>query len=730
MVRTLSPTKRRHLKKSSISVSDLNNDSQRGPEHRNQRQEQVPYSHTLSHLREERNVRNEEIIDSAHHFPFSNGPNVPAPMAAPSISQVQENFCSRRSEGSLIRRRRDNDYATRNEMGSLLGERVELDVTQLMRGAGGMNTDDFLNTPSGALYSRRAQNASLLLPFGRHRLTTSLMGITPDEGRRGGLTMKSITPLNSSMLALNHGLHFRPMSYTSSDSTVNRNGEEFDASALSRWRWDDRRLDDELALSMRYGGSMQPSVWRRRGDQDHYFRHQFSSEGLVPSILAQHQNTEASPPARRTILLHPHVQDDRAGLPPSSSTLTESLLRDRNTATSSFYHSFPSSTARAVETSWQGGSMSTCGARTTTTSLDGGRSNSSTRAHLAMEGGPQRFPTHRKSVSGFARRLSEAGNHHFSDRLCVPLATDEDQNWLSEFLCFVRSDLVEIFRANEQDVRSRKSSKKVVYGQVGIRCRYCAHLPPSGRANRSSSYPFTLSRIYQSLTMMLRDHFGACTAIPAPIKECFFLLKGKTSQGATGSNNFWEYSAKKLGLVDSESGIWVDESAESIGTSVYGAKLTVPHAIVGIPNASRTSSFGRVVQLVFPEDRTLVSDFLYVLMTHAQLVHMEESERIGNRKNLQVGLAGIGCRYCCQSNRKGLCRIFPARRRTLPNKVHDLYEHVRRCTLCPKESRDSLVFLKNLDDGHKNEARMMVGEKDFFDRVWARMGYDDSDAES
>ena len=115
----------------------------------------------------------------------------------------------------------------------------------------------------------------------------------------------------------------------------------------------------------------------------------------------------------------------------------------------------------------------------------------------------------------------------------VPLATDEDQNWLSEFLCFVRLELVEIFRANREDVRSRNSSKKVSHGQVGIRCRYCAHLPLSSRASRSSSYPSSLSRIYQSLTMMLRDHFGKCSAIPPPLKQRFLELKGKTSQGAT-----------------------------------------------------------------------------------------------------------------------------------------------------------------------------------------------------
>jgi hypothetical protein len=299
----------------------------------------------------------------------------------------------------------------------------------------------------------------------------------------------------------------------------------------------------------------------------------------------------------------------------------------------------------------------------------------------------------------------------FHQRPQVPLATDEDQNWLSEFLCFVRLELVEIFRANQEDVRSRNSSKKVLHGQVGIRCRYCAHLPLSSRASRSSSYPSSLSRIYQSLTMMLRDHFGKCDAIPPPLKQRFLELKGKTSQGATDSKHYWVYSATKRGLLDSESGIRVREGgSQSVATEIHP---------IGITEA-RVSTFpATMTSLVTPDDRLLVSEFLYTLMTQVQRVNMEESERTGNRKSLAVGLPGIGCRHCCQSNRKGLCRLFPVRRRTLPNKINDLYEHIRRCTLCPAELKEHLVMLRQRDGSKEKTA----GEKELFDRIWVRMGH-------
>ena len=317
---------------------------------------------------------------------------------------------------------------------------------------------------------------------------------------------------------------------------------------------------------------------------------------------------------------------------------------------------------------------------------------------------------------------------HYCQRIHVPLATDEDQNWLSDFLCFVRSELVEVFRANHDDVKARNSSKKVSLGQIGIRCRFCAHLPTNARASRSSSYPSSVSRIYQSLTMMLRDHFSKCGAMPQHIQQRFLDLKGKTSQGATDSKHYWIHSSHKLGLVDSDSGIAIRDESESeaetgaVATS-FGSSLANRES-TGEPGVGNSGTGSAPVFLVHPSDIGTVSNYLYTLMSHAQLVHMEESERAGNRKNLPLGLPGIGCRHCCQSNRKGLCRLFPARRRRFGSKVNDLYEHLRRCTVCPPGLKEQLATLKAEEVLRVDRS---PGEKDFFDRVWARMGHKTKD---
>jgi hypothetical protein len=291
------------------------------------------------------------------------------------------------------------------------------------------------------------------------------------------------------------------------------------------------------------------------------------------------------------------------------------------------------------------------------------------------------------------------------------LGVSEDPNWLSEFHCFVRSDLVEVYCASHDEVKARNNS--ISYQQLGIRCRFCAHMPASARSGRASAFPSSLRQIYQSFTMMLRDHFVSCEAIPASTLEQFTSLKNKPAQGATDSKRYWIYSARKIGMADSADGIMINQVSRSEGISLpsFGADSGQKWEDDSFRNDS----------LVRPSDRELVSEFLLLLMAQVQPIRLTETECIGNRRSLRVGLPGFGCRYCCEHRRLGLCRMFPARRRTLPNKVNDLYDHLRRCSVCPQAVKDNLKQTKRqmttsfqVDQG---------SDREFFDRVWNRLGH-------
>jgi hypothetical protein len=300
----------------------------------------------------------------------------------------------------------------------------------------------------------------------------------------------------------------------------------------------------------------------------------------------------------------------------------------------------------------------------------------------------------------------------FSARPYFSLGIDEDPNWLSEFHCYVRSQLLEVFRANHEDVKSRNNS--IFYQQVGFRCRFCAHLSPNARGGRSSAFPSSLQRIYQSFTMMLRDHFTTCEAIPKHVLNHLVMLKGKPSQGATDSKRYWIYSAMKIGMTDTEGGIAMTDQSRALGaaSSPFGS----------IPERPLNDDMFRSVALVTPSDRPNISAFLFSIITEVQPIRLADSECIGNRRSLPVGLPGFGCRHCCEARRLGLCRMFPARRRTLPSKVNDIYDHLRRCNALPKPIKLKLEALSNQANS-KGFLTDQGLDREFFDRMWIRMGH-------
>lgn len=316
------------------------------------------------------------------------------------------------------------------------------------------------------------------------------------------------------------------------------------------------------------------------------------------------------------------------------------------------------------------------------------------------------LPNMAETQNAIATGLGAAGNDGASP---IPLGIEEDPNWLSDFHVFVRKNLVELCWASSEDVALRNASNRVSSHQVGIRCRCCAHLNPSARAQRSSAFPSSIAQIYQSFTMMLRAHFSSCSEVPPHLKEKFLALKSKTTQGATDSKQYWIFSARKLGMVDSDDGIVMTKATTSAARSLppFGTD----------PNTGRGGEESSPLPLVAPNDRQIASDFLYTLLLQGRRVRLQANEQRGNKKSLQLGLPGFACRHCCSLGRMGQCRIFPARRRTLPTKIYDLYEHLMRCTACPRETKELLEVLHD----RENYQPKTPGHKEFLDMIWSRL---------
>lgn len=167
---------------------------------------------------------------------------------------------------------------------------------------------------------------------------------------------------------------------------------------------------------------------------------------------------------------------------------------------------------------------------------------------------------------------------HFSKRKYICLGTESDDIWLSDFLVFLRSECIEVFKAKEFHLTERKTSKKIRMDQVGLRCRFCAHLPYRLRVVRSSCFPSTIQRIYQSITMMIREHFPRCQEMPEEIRDRYNEFRWTAKKGDIESKSYWVESALAKGFMDTESGIEIGGPIELIdpeeATSLISVSLS------------------------------------------------------------------------------------------------------------------------------------------------------------
>jgi len=373
---------------------------------------------------------------------------------------------------------------------------------------------------------------------------------------------------------------------------------------------------------------------------------------------------------------------------------------------------------------------------------------------------PSRAETARRLAITALPPFEEAQTPHWMVRTYIPFSIEEDPNWLSSFQCYIRAEILELFRVNDEGIRIRNAAKSLSMNQVGIRCRFCAHLQVSDhlfcpralttaqwlessplllasltpvllfmtsqhgtRANRASCFPSKIDKIYQSFTMMLREHFAACEEIPEREKQRFTELQNMNAQGASNAKGYWEHAARKKGLVD------LSEKNGRSGIHIFDATVSNAAMIPPFGSSPRFSEPSTPVKLVYSSDQGTVSDFLYALMDQTYRVHLAPSERTGNRKTLDPGMPGFGCRYCYEAGRMGLCRLFPARRRTIHSKIPDLYDHMKRCNLCPENVKQNLINLHNeneAESSHNQDTATRGQEREFFERIWTRLGhYDD-----
>lgn len=152
--------------------------------------------------------------------------------------------------------------------------------------------------------------------------------------------------------------------------------------------------------------------------------------------------------------------------------------------------------------------------------------------------------------------------HAFSERPSltgrrpVTLYLSCDDDCLTRYQCLARKQ-IEFFEALEQDVEAgtQGRNRSIVLGQLGIRCRHCAHLPIRERAGGSTYYPSKFDGIYQAAQNMSNSHLTRhCKKISEAIRNELIALSNKKSSAGSGKA-YWSGGARTLGVFEDRHGL-------------------------------------------------------------------------------------------------------------------------------------------------------------------------------
>lgn len=292
----------------------------------------------------------------------------------------------------------------------------------------------------------------------------------------------------------------------------------------------------------------------------------------------------------------------------------------------------------------------------------------------------------------------------------INLALQEDKMALSSLRCFLRSQVC-AFSATAEDIAVRAPTTfSITVGQVGIGCIHCVNQPSKLRSNRAVCFPFSISRIYQSVADIQRFHFGECKMLPTDVKEKFLTLQKASSKGSKGlaTRQYWITSAKKLGLADTPRGIRFARDPAKPEQTAMSLDILAQVAF-NVTTASRA--------LVLPEDKPFIAEFLYLVMEQLQPCRFTEADR--NKRRLKdVGCIGVECKHC--AGQVDGRKFFWSSVNAVESNFVSVHTHMMECRAVPDELKEKLGDLKKMRK--EQTAALKTGsQKAFFSRVWSRL---------
>lgn len=162
-----------------------------------------------------------------------------------------------------------------------------------------------------------------------------------------------------------------------------------------------------------------------------------------------------------------------------------------------------------------------------------------------------------------SKLLAEKDRAEFASPLRLP----GDRENLTVYQVVLR-DSLEYFSASQHDVDSpvRGRKQKIRLRQIGVRCRYCAHLRLDFRGKGAVYYPRSLINVYQAAQNIAGAHFSpgryCCPFAPGDIIEQISIQKPRRDSSKVG-RSYWVNACHKMGICEKDNALWLHRGGGS-----------------------------------------------------------------------------------------------------------------------------------------------------------------------
>lgn len=142
---------------------------------------------------------------------------------------------------------------------------------------------------------------------------------------------------------------------------------------------------------------------------------------------------------------------------------------------------------------------------------------------------------------------------------------------------------------------------------------------------------------------------------------------------------------------------------------------------VDVSRVSNDGSDTSPLLVVIPSDKCRTTEFTFHVMAQVQHCAFTEADRLGRRRNLEVGFLGLACRHCFGGSCSG--RFFPSSIKTMSDgskTLNVIYGHICSCKKCPIDIKQRLNRLRETHESEMNNLPL-GSQRTFFTKIWKRL---------